>query len=83
LCTSRTGRARWTSCGRIDKRGSGASDPVPLGALPTLEELSDDIRTVMDAVESARAAILGALDFSGVDQGSLAPTLLLPRFRPF
>jgi pimeloyl-ACP methyl ester carboxylesterase len=25
----------------FDKRGSGASDPVPLGALPTLEEWSD------------------------------------------
>jgi class 3 adenylate cyclase len=44
----------------FDKRGSGASDPVPLGALPTLEEWSDDIRTVMDAAGSERAAILGA-----------------------
>jgi len=43
----------------FDKRGSGASDPVPQGALPTLQEWSDDIRTVMDAVGSQRAAILG------------------------
>src|SRR5262245_55802775 len=43
----------------FDKRGSGASDSVPLGALPTLQEWSDDIRTVMDAVGSQRAAILG------------------------
>ncbi len=43
----------------FDKRGSGASDPVPLGALPTLEEWSDDIRAVMDTVGSERAAILG------------------------
>src|SRR5215471_21757518 len=44
----------------FDKRGSGSSDHVPQGALPTLQEWSDDIRTVMDAVGSQRAAILGA-----------------------
>jgi class 3 adenylate cyclase/pimeloyl-ACP methyl ester carboxylesterase len=43
----------------FDKRGYGASDHVPQGALPTLQEWSDDIRTVMDAVGSQRAAILG------------------------
>jgi class 3 adenylate cyclase/pimeloyl-ACP methyl ester carboxylesterase len=44
----------------FDKRGTGVSDPVPLGALPTLEEWADDIRVVMDAVESERAAIVAA-----------------------
>ena len=28
----------------LDKRGTGLSDPVPLGRLPTLEEWMDDIR---------------------------------------
>jgi class 3 adenylate cyclase len=44
----------------FDKRGSGVSDPVPLAALPTLEEWMDDVRAVMDAAGSARAALLGS-----------------------
>jgi class 3 adenylate cyclase len=43
----------------FDKRGSGVSDPVPLAALPTLEQWMDDVRIVMDAAGSKRAAILG------------------------
>ena len=42
---------------RFDKRGLGMSDRVP-GAT-TLEERMDDIRAVMDAVGSERAAIVG------------------------
>jgi class 3 adenylate cyclase len=42
---------------RFDKRGMGMSDRVP-GAT-TLEERMDDIRAVMDAVGSERAAIIG------------------------
>ena len=42
---------------RFDKRGMGMSDRVP-GA-STLEERMDDIRAVMDAVGSERAAIIG------------------------
>lgn len=41
----------------FDKRGTGLSDR--LGALPTLEERMDDVRAVMDAVESKRAALFG------------------------
>jgi class 3 adenylate cyclase len=41
----------------FDKRGIGLSDPV--GATPTFEERMDDIRAVMDAVGSERAALLG------------------------
>jgi pimeloyl-ACP methyl ester carboxylesterase len=41
----------------FDKRGTGLSDRVP-GA-PTLEERSDDIRAVMDAAGSDRAALFG------------------------
>jgi len=43
----------------LDKRGTGLSDPVPLEKLPTLEERMDDLRAVMDAVGSTRAALLG------------------------
>src|SRR3954454_10056630 len=41
----------------FDRRGSGLSDPVP-GA-PTLEERMDDVRAVMDAAGSERAALVG------------------------
>jgi class 3 adenylate cyclase len=41
----------------FDKRGTGLSDRV--GALPTLEERMDDVRAVMDAAGSKRAAIFG------------------------
>ena len=45
----------------FDKRGTGVSDPVPLAAPPTLEQWMDDIRAVMDAVGSERAALFGQL----------------------
>src|SRR5438128_11524194 len=44
----------------FDKRGTGLSDPVPIDQLPTLEQRMDDVRAVMDAVSSERAAIFGA-----------------------
>jgi class 3 adenylate cyclase len=44
----------------FDKRGTGMSDPVPASELPTLEQRMDDVRAVMDAVASERAAIFGA-----------------------
>jgi pimeloyl-ACP methyl ester carboxylesterase len=43
----------------LDKRGTGMSDPVPLDRLPTLEERMDDVRAVMDAAGSSRAALFG------------------------
>src|SRR6516165_465417 len=43
----------------FDKRGTGLSDRVPNDKLPTLEERMDDLRAVMDAVGSERAAVLG------------------------
>jgi class 3 adenylate cyclase len=43
----------------FDKRGTGLSDPVPLDQLPTLEQRMDDVRAVMDAAGSDRAALLG------------------------
>jgi pimeloyl-ACP methyl ester carboxylesterase len=44
---------------RIDKRGTGMSDPLPQDRPPTLEERMDDVRAVMDAVGSERATLLG------------------------
>src|SRR5919109_3152841 len=51
---------RLASIGRLilfDKRGTGLSDRVR-GVAP-LEERTDDVRAVMDAVGSERAALLG------------------------
>jgi class 3 adenylate cyclase len=42
---------------RFDKRGTGLSDRV--AGTPTLEERMDDVRAVMDAVGSERAALFG------------------------
>ena len=42
----------------FDKRGTGLSDRV--AGVPTLEERSDDIRAVMEAAGSDRAAVFGA-----------------------
>ena len=49
--------AEFTRLILFDKRGMGMSDRVP-GAT-TLEERMDDIRAVMDAVGSERAAVIG------------------------
>ena len=56
--------ARWleglASFARVitfDRRGSGMSDPV--AGAPALEVRMDDVRAVMDAVGSSRAALLG------------------------
>jgi pimeloyl-ACP methyl ester carboxylesterase/DNA-binding winged helix-turn-helix (wHTH) protein len=43
----------------FDKRGTGLSDSVPNNELPTLEQRMDDVRAVMDAVGSERAALCG------------------------
>lgn len=42
---------------RFDKRGTGLSDRV--ADIPTLEQRMDDVRAVMDAVGSERAALFG------------------------
>ena len=42
-----------------DKRGTGLSDRVPVDRLPTLEERMDDVRAVLDASGTERAAIVG------------------------
>jgi pimeloyl-ACP methyl ester carboxylesterase len=48
----------------LDKRGTGLSDPIPLGGFPTLEEWMDDIRAVLDAVGSERTALLSGVGAS-------------------
>jgi len=55
-------RRRLASFSRLilfDKRGTGMSDRVPDANLPTLEQRMDDVRAVMDAVGSERAALFG------------------------
>ena len=42
----------------FDRRGSGLSDPV--ADAPTLEQRMDDVRAVMDAAGSERAALMGS-----------------------
>jgi pimeloyl-ACP methyl ester carboxylesterase len=43
----------------FDKRGTGLSDPVPPDRLPMLEERMDDVRAVLDAVDSRETAVFG------------------------
>ena len=43
----------------FDKRGTGLSDRVPLSELPTLEQRMEDVHSVMDAVGSERAILVG------------------------
>jgi class 3 adenylate cyclase len=50
-----------TSLGRLivfDQPGTGASDPVPAGALPTLEHWADSIAAVLDDLGSREAALV-------------------------
>lgn len=49
------------SLGRVilfDQPGSGASDPVEPGALPTLEQWTDSITAVLDALEIPEVALV-------------------------
>lgn len=50
----------------FDKRGTGMSDRVADRDLPTLEQRMDDVRAVMDAVGSERAAIFGVSEGAGM-----------------
>ena len=43
----------------FDQRGTGLSDPISLYELPSIEQWMDDVRAVMDAAGSERAAIFG------------------------
>jgi len=71
----------------LDKRGTGASDPAPIG---DLETRIDDVRAVLDAVGSARAAVMGvseggpmSLLFAATHPSRVAALVLygsMPRF---
>ena len=66
------------SLGRLiffDQPGTGASDPVTPGALPTLEQWADSIAAVLDDLGS-REAVLLAVD------GALAPAALFAATYP-
>jgi len=51
--------ARFSRLILFDKRGTGMSDAVAEADLPTLEQRMDDVRAVMDAAGSERAALFG------------------------
>jgi class 3 adenylate cyclase len=50
----------------FDKRGTGLSDPVAPDYTPPLEERMDEVRAVMDAAGSERAALLGTIGGGGM-----------------
>ena len=53
---------RLARVGRVicfDKRGTGVSDPVPLAALPTLEESMDDALLALDAAGAKQVTVVG------------------------
>jgi class 3 adenylate cyclase/pimeloyl-ACP methyl ester carboxylesterase len=67
-----------TSLGRViffDQPGSGASDPVEPGALPTLEQWADSITAVLDDLEIREAVLL-------TPPGALAPGALFAATYP-
>jgi class 3 adenylate cyclase len=47
---------------RFDRRGAGASDPLPLAALPPWESFIEELDCVMTEVGSKRAAIMTSYD---------------------
>ena len=59
-----------TSLGRLiflDQPGTGASDPVSTGALPTLEQWADSVTAVLDDLGS-REAVLVVIDGAFADR---------------
>jgi class 3 adenylate cyclase len=48
----------------FDRRGTGASDPLPVGALPPWESYGEDLVAVLDEIGSDQAAIMAQLDAS-------------------
>jgi class 3 adenylate cyclase len=67
-----------TSLGRLiffDQPGTGASDPVTPGALPTLEQWADSITAVLDDLGSHEAVLLAV-------GGAVAPAALFAATHP-
>src|SRR5580704_4809363 len=46
----------------LDRRGTGASDGVPRNAIPTWEEWTEDIESVLNEVGSRQSSILATVD---------------------
>jgi len=61
----------------FDRRGSGASDAVPANAIPTWEELAEDLIAVLDAAGSQRTALMAWVE-SGTIAALFAMILVLP-----
>jgi class 3 adenylate cyclase len=49
---------------QFDRRGTGASDPLPLESLPPWESYAQDLTAVLDEVDSEQTALLAQLDAS-------------------
>ncbi len=67
-----------SSLGRLiffDQPGTGSSDPVTPGALPTLEQWADSITAVLDDLGSREAVLLAII-------GAVAPTTLFAATYP-
>jgi class 3 adenylate cyclase/pimeloyl-ACP methyl ester carboxylesterase len=67
-----------TSLGRLiffDQPGTGASDPVTPGALPTLEQWADSITAVLDDLGSSEAVLVAV-------GGAFAPAVLFAATHP-
>src|ERR1700737_2676041 len=67
-----------TSLGRLiffDQPGTGASDPVTPGAMPTLEQWADSITAVLDDLGSSEAVLLATV-------GALATSALFVATHP-
>jgi len=55
---------RLATLGRMtlfDQRGGGMSDPVSIHDVPTMDEHVDDLRAILDTIESPRAVLIGYL----------------------
>jgi class 3 adenylate cyclase len=50
----------------FNRRGTGASDPLPPDPLPPWESYAEELAAVLDAVGSQRAAILAELDAAAI-----------------
>ncbi len=67
-----------TSLGRLiffDQPGTGASDPVTPGAMPTLEQWADSITAVLDDLGSSEAVLVAS-------NGAFAPAALFAATHP-
>jgi pimeloyl-ACP methyl ester carboxylesterase len=59
-----------TSLGRLiffDQPGTGASDPITPGALPTLEQWADSITAVLDDLGSQESVLLASVGAVATD----------------